>query len=759
MADRSVSVVLRAVVTPYQSAMARATTSTAMLNTQVGRLTPAIGRLSGGLNSMGPGLDTSRRGLSDMATQLTGLNPKLLGAGGIVFGLKQAVDASIAWESALTGVAKTVDASDATIEQLGENLKQLSTQMPTSAVELAGVAEAAGQLGIQTENIVGFTETMAMLGETTNLSAQDAATTLARFANIVGTSQNDFDRLGAVIVGLGNNFATTEREIADMALRIAGAGRQIGLSEGQILAYAAALSSVGIEAEAGGTAISRVFLEMQTAVMDGGDALQGFAEVAGMAVPEFARLFRDDAGTAVQAFIEGLGAISESGGNTAQVLDDLELGEIRVRDALLRTSGAADVLNEALGMQTELWDEAIALQDEFNKRNATTEAGLKRAGNSLTRLIGGIGEFLKPAADAAGSVVSEVSNLGYDILYPKVGEGGEFVSNEEFNRQQQESAANRARGYAADADRLMGLARHYGALEDAVDDATGPVEDFADAQSRAARATREALSALQAETDHLLAQTDPLFGAIDGWIDYQDALAELEKVRGDTEASAEDLARAERNVAEAAIRSREGLSGLIDENGNLVYSTDEVIRALAGMGVPPEVINRILTDIRTVQGELNELAGLDPTVTVHVRVDRAELDRLRAEFGFVATGRPGQGGRTSGTGTTQQDTFTTSPTPGSHWDNIPRGHTGLQGRHARAASWLDHDERLAVMRTNEDIVPAHRAAEGMASTTTSTRIGRAVTVSEGAIQLVVRDANEGMREAAHKLDLMAGGYI
>ena len=72
---------------------------------------------------------------------------------------------------------------------------------------------------------------------------------------------------------LGNNLATTEAEIVDMALRLAGAGNTVGLTEAQILGLAGALSSVGVQAELGGSTLSRILLEMQKAALEGGDAL------------------------------------------------------------------------------------------------------------------------------------------------------------------------------------------------------------------------------------------------------------------------------------------------------------------------------------------------------------------------------------------------------------------------------------------------------------------------------------------------------
>lgn len=304
-----------------------------------------------------------------------------------------AAKSAIDFESAFAGVRKTVDASESDMRKLESGIRDMAKEMPTAATEIAGVAEAAGQLGIKTPSILGFTKTMVMLGDSTNMSAEEAATSLARLANITGMSQNDFDRLGSTIVALGNNMATTESEITAMGLRLAGAGSQVGMTEPQIMSFAAALSSVGIEAEAGGSAFSKVMVDMQLATEKGGKKLNQFAKVAGMSASDFKKAFETDASGAIMKFIEGLGSAEERGESAIGILDGMGISEVRMRDALLRAAGASDVFSEALGIGTQAWEENTALTNEANQRYETTASKLLILKNNLIEVgiqIGGI---------------------------------------------------------------------------------------------------------------------------------------------------------------------------------------------------------------------------------------------------------------------------------------------------------------------------------------------------------------------------------
>ena len=339
-------------------------------------------------------LSKVQSGLRSAAGLFVGVGTAAVGAFAVATG------AAINWESAFTGVRKTVDGTEEELATIEATLRRMArSEVPIDHEEIASIAEAAGQLGIQTENIATFTKTMAQLASTTNLSAGEAATQTARFANIFQMSQDLFSNLGSTVVDLGNNFATTEAEIVSMALRLAGAGKLVGLSEAQVLAYATTLSSVGIEAEAGGTAFSRVFVDMQASVQNNSEELNTFAKVSGMARDEFVYTFGRDANQAVVAFLEGLKDMVARGDNVHKMLEDLGFDNVRIRDALLRTAGAGELLNDALSRSDRAWEENTALMREAELRTGTLKSQIQFLKNNLYDLRIEVGNALTPALE------------------------------------------------------------------------------------------------------------------------------------------------------------------------------------------------------------------------------------------------------------------------------------------------------------------------------------------------------------------------
>lgn len=448
----------------YESQMKTTVGQIARMKVETEGITGKLKANSDVLINSGKKIEAFGKGVSGIGSALTvGVTAP------IVAGATAVTSAAISWESAFAGVKKTndevVDSNGNVVysySDLEKGLRDLATKLPASHQEIANVAEAAGQLGIKTENVVSFTKTMIDMGESTNMSAETAATSLARLANITKLPQDKFSNLGAAIVDLGNNFATTESEITEMALRLAGAGSQIGLSQGDILGLSAALSSVGIEAEMGGSAISKVMVNMQvaaktglgqmedltaktgktrrelelmssnsskdfkdlagsigmtasemTGIMKASSNLENFGKIAGMSAQDFKKAFEEDAIGAIGKFIEGLGNAESQGTSAIEMLDEMGISEVRLRDSLLRAGNASDLFKDAVKRSNKAFGDNVALTDEANKRYETTESKLKMLKNeAVDAAIDLGGPFVDALRDGLNVSKPLIKNLG-----------------------------------------------------------------------------------------------------------------------------------------------------------------------------------------------------------------------------------------------------------------------------------------------------------------------------------------------------------
>lgn len=323
--------------------------------------------------------------------------------------------AAMDFESAMAGVRKTTDLTDREFAALSKGIREMSQEIPTSAKELAGLAEVAGQLGIEKENLLSFTRVMADLAETTNIAGEEGAAQMAQFANVMQMSQKDFDRMGSTIVDLGNNFATTEQDILNMAQRMAGAGKSVGMTEAQVLSFATALSSVGVNAELGGSAMTRAFLDVQSTVETGSDKLEKYGKVAGMTGEQFKKAFQDDAAGAMLSFVKGLQRVEAEGGSAVVVLEELDINSVQMRQAFLNLAGAGDLLSKALYTGSEAWEENVALVKEAALRYGTTESRIAIAKNRIQDSAVAIGQHLLPAlaksSEAVANLVGKFAEL------------------------------------------------------------------------------------------------------------------------------------------------------------------------------------------------------------------------------------------------------------------------------------------------------------------------------------------------------------
>ena len=336
------------------------------------------------------------------ASAAFGAAGQALVAAGITVGLKkiadaygEATEASMIFESAMTGVAKTTDMSDEELAAMSQQIKDMSTDIPIVTEELAGIGEVAGQLGIAKANLMDFSEVMAMLATATTMTAEEGATMLAQFANITQMDPTYYSNLASAVVDLGNSYATTEQKIIDMSQGIAASASLAGMSEADMLGLSAAVTSLGIETQAGSTSMSKLIQELMTAV-ETGDNLNEFATIANMTAEEFTKAWGEDAVTALQAFVLGLSDTERTGKSATVALTELGITETRMQRMILSLSNSGDLLNRTLATSNRGWAENSALVKEAQLRYGTTESRLTMMQNAYNNLKIAIGDELNP---------------------------------------------------------------------------------------------------------------------------------------------------------------------------------------------------------------------------------------------------------------------------------------------------------------------------------------------------------------------------
>lgn len=440
MADIGIRVVVLGV------AEARRGVST--VQNDLNRLESTMRGLSGTASTVGKTMSQVGSAISGLGRTLT-----LTVTGPIAVFTASLINAGIEFQSAFAGVTKTIDDLATPMGELtaeGKKLRDefiaLSTTIPVHPNALAALGQLSGQFGETKETVIDMVKVLAMLRETTDLVGESQQQAFAQIARITKLAADEYDNFASVLVFLGNNFPTTEAKIVSFTERIAGTATAMGISLDAILAWGAAVTASGIQAETGATAIRKALMEMSLAVSKGGDELKIFADTATQAFEnsglsaeefankfgivksvlddgkisseEFAQIFTENASGALEIFINALEGMSST--QQISVLDSLGLAAQRVGSTLQNLAQNADLVHEALGGAGKAFEEGVALQEEFNKRTNTLKADLQILQNQFVAL--GIKVFnvvegdLRKFVDSLGNILDWITALSPETV-------------------------------------------------------------------------------------------------------------------------------------------------------------------------------------------------------------------------------------------------------------------------------------------------------------------------------------------------------
>jgi len=294
--------------------------------------------------------------------------------------IKAPGEASREFEKNFANVKRLFEGTPEEFNKMGKEFRQLAKEIPLPLEEILKLGAAAGQLGIEKENVVAFTRTMGMLGKTAdNLNSEESAMALAKFANIADLAKADFDKLASAILYAGTKSATTEKDVVNLGQRIVATGKQMGMSNAQVVAWAAAISSVGVRVYAGGTAFNTILASMDRAVATNSNKLKLYNSI----VPNFANLFRTNASNALNLFVEALGKMDKSSGKTTLTLDRLGLKNAGVTRTLLSLANGHKIINPLIEGTSNAYAKGTYAMEQFKIKTDTADARIQLFKNTM----------------------------------------------------------------------------------------------------------------------------------------------------------------------------------------------------------------------------------------------------------------------------------------------------------------------------------------------------------------------------------------
>jgi TP901 family phage tail tape measure protein len=307
-------------------------------------------------------------------------------AGAIGYSIKAAMD----FESTSASVAKTV--GDAWQGVVAAN-RELATTIPVDVNTLNEISAAAGAMGVEgVSDISAFTKTVALLSQTADdVDSGAASEFLGHLRTNLKLTGPEIARVGDLTTQLGNSTSATEGDILSMAESVSGAASFINASTDDVFAWSAAMASAGEEAEAGGSAIQRVWISSAKYVAKGGDELKTLAKISGVSMAQFKKNFAKDGAGTLASFMTKLGALTDA--EQLAILESLGWDDIRITRALGKLLGNVENLE---GAYNQTGKAAGAMSREAEIRFATTASQVEILKNNVNDAAITIGSELLP---------------------------------------------------------------------------------------------------------------------------------------------------------------------------------------------------------------------------------------------------------------------------------------------------------------------------------------------------------------------------
>lgn len=319
----------------------------------------------------------------------------------------KSTDAFAKMDQEMENVRKYTGQTSEEVHKMNEEFKAMDTR--TSREKLNQLAGDAGRLGIQgKEAIMEFVEA----ADTINVALGDdlgenAVKNIGKLTMAFGTDKEKGLKdamlaTGSAVNELAQHSSASAGYLVDFTARAAGFGRQVGLTQTQIMGFGAVMDENMLRDEMAATAFGQLLVKMTT-------DLDTFARLTGMKVEEYKKLVTEDINGAILAVAKSLRGRDMQ--DLGKVFDAMNLDGQRAIGVLSTLGDKVDDVAERQRIATEAFDKGKSVVSEFNIQNETVQAQLEKARKEFHDIAIELGEKLMPIARYGISGTSMIIRL------------------------------------------------------------------------------------------------------------------------------------------------------------------------------------------------------------------------------------------------------------------------------------------------------------------------------------------------------------
>lgn len=330
--------------------------------------------------------------------------------------VRSSVDDYAKMEEEMASVRKFTGLADEKVRELNEDFKEMDTR--TGRDQLNQLAGSAGRLGKQAKkDIEEFVEGADMINVALGEDLGDGAVEkIGKLTMAFGEDKKKGLKgamlsTGSAINELVQNSSAQAGYLVDFTARVAGFGKQLGLTQAQIMGFGTVMDENLLRDEMAATAFGNMLTKMQTDT-------EKFAKIAGMNVKEFTDLLNKDANGAVLALADSLKRADPQ--TMMKMLDSMGLDGSRAVGVLSTLADKIDDVRKHQERATRAYAEATSVQNEFNIMNNTVQARIDKCKKKFKEMTIELGERLLPVVQytiTGGSMLAKTLNILTSFVY------------------------------------------------------------------------------------------------------------------------------------------------------------------------------------------------------------------------------------------------------------------------------------------------------------------------------------------------------